>query len=62
MIGDIPEQLIEHPNPQQVKLAGKFFIRRHEIAIKMHVNVVPLLDLEHLHVLNILKVSIDRHV
>lgn len=62
MSGELPEQLVEHPNPEQVELAGQFLIGRHQIAVEMHVDVLPLLDLEGLHVLNILQVRVDGHV
>lgn len=58
----VPEELVEHPDPQQVKLAGEFLVGRHEVAVEMHVDVLPLLNLKHLHVFDILQVGVDRHV
>jgi hypothetical protein len=58
----VPQQFIKHPNPQQIKFSHEILIGRHEVAVEIDIDVLTFLDMEYLHVLDVLKVCIDRHV
>lgn len=62
MRGNVPEELVEHPDPEEVELGGEFLEWRHEVAVDTEVDVVAVIDVEDVHELHVLQVSVDGHV
>lgn len=59
----LPQSLVEHPHPKQIKPRGHFLEWRHEVsedADEEHAG--PAVNLEHAEPLNVLQTGIDRHV
>jgi hypothetical protein len=58
----LPQKVIEQSDPEQVELRRKFLEWWHKVSEKAEINVVFLVELEHLHELYVLQVCIDGHI
>jgi hypothetical protein len=59
----LPQSLVEHPHPKQIKPRGHFLEWRHEVSEDADEERAGLVvNLEHAEPLNVLQTGIDRHV
>jgi hypothetical protein len=58
----VPQQFVQQSDPQEVELGGEFLEGRHQVGEEADEDVAAVVELQHVHELDVLQVCVDAHV